>query len=332
MISNIYLFTWQEKYLLDKELLRWKENFFQKFWPDSVFSFTLDNLQISTFKQAIYSSWLFTTKKLILVHWLPLDALTKLDETNAEQLQIFVDALIKAEGKIPDDSLLVFISPFPDKRLRLFKFLEKYATVKEFIKPKNNDFLEEFVRQQLSDCIIDRPTVHYLLMKVWTDLYRLRFECDKLKTRCEIKHQKTIDEHMIDHVVFGQVETDSFSLLNTMFSDKHKAISILETIHGGWSDQNQFAGMLYRAMKLYLFMLDLESIGIKDSKDIATILKMNPRQIKKEYSKIWILKANKKNIEMFYSWLIELDAGIKSWRYPDTYFWLGIKRLIYALD
>ncbi|MEI7557398.1 MAG: hypothetical protein WCJ45_00660 [bacterium] len=95
-----------------------------------------------------------------------MDALTKLDETNAEQLQIFVDALIKAEGKIPDDSLLVFISPFPDKRLRLFKFLEKYATVKEFIKPKNNDFLEEFVRQQLSDCIIDRPTVHYLLMKV----------------------------------------------------------------------------------------------------------------------------------------------------------------------
>jgi hypothetical protein len=27
--------------------------------------------------------------------------------------------------------------------------------------------------------------------------------------------------------------------------------------------------------------------------------------------------------------LIELDAWIKSWKVPDTYFWLGIKNMIY---
>lgn len=68
MLTNIYLFTGQETYLLDKELLRRKENFLSKFGSDSIFSFSLDNLDIGQIKQAIYSSGLFTTKKLILIN------------------------------------------------------------------------------------------------------------------------------------------------------------------------------------------------------------------------------------------------------------------------
>lgn len=49
-----------------------------------------------------------------------------------DQLTVFIDAFIKAEGKIPDDSLLVFVSATPDKRLRLYKFLQKQAIIKEF--------------------------------------------------------------------------------------------------------------------------------------------------------------------------------------------------------
>jgi len=59
--------------------------------------------------------------------------------------------------------------------------------------------------------------------------------------------------------------------------------------------------MLYRAMKFYIFMIDLDESGIKESKDIASFLKMNPWQVKNEYAKISLLKTNKKNIEKFYS-------------------------------
>ncbi|MCX6825278.1 MAG: DNA polymerase III subunit delta [candidate division SR1 bacterium] len=327
MIQNIYLFTGQETYLLDKELLRRKENFLQKFGPDSIFSFSLDNLDISQIKQAIYSSGLFTTKKLILINGLPLDASTKLGEEKNEELQIFIDALIKAEGKIPADSLIVFINSTPDKRLKLYKFLEKNAIVKEFAQLKNND-LEGFVKKELSECLIDHDTIQYFLTKVGSDLYRIWFECDKLKTRTQIKQQKKIDEAMIDLVVFGQVETDSFALLKTLFADKVRGIEILEKIQNGGADRNQFLGMLYRAMKFYIFMLDLDEYGITDSKEIASFLKMNPWQVKNEYAKIGVLKSNKKNIENFYKGLIELDAGIKSGKYPDIYFWLGVKKLI----
>lgn len=158
-----------------------------------------------------------------------MDASTKLGEDTSEQLQTFVDSLIKAEGKIPDDSLLVFISSTPDKRLKLYKFLEKNATVKDFIQLKNND-LEQFVKNELSDCTIDHSTIQYLITKVGSDLYRIWFECDKLKTWTKVRNQKIIDETMIDLIVFGQVETDSFLLLKTLFVDKIKAISILEKI------------------------------------------------------------------------------------------------------
>ena len=330
MLTNVFLFTGQETYLLDKELFRRKEWFLQKFWPDSIFSFSLDNLDIGQIKQAIYSSGLFTTKKLILVNGLPLDATTKLWEDKAEQLQTFIDGFIKAEGKVPEDSLLVFISSTPDKRLRLYKFLEKNASVKGFTQLKPND-LEKFVKEELIDCIIDHATIQYFLTKVGSDLYRLWFECDKLNTRTKIKQQKKIDETMIDLIVFGQVEVDSFALLDALFTNKIQAIKILEKIQDSWSDWNQFLGMLYRAMRFYIFMIDLDEIWLKDSRDIASFLKMNPWQVKNGYAKIWLLKANKKNIEIFYGWLIHLDAGIKWWKFPDTYFWLWIKNLINAL-
>lgn len=231
---------------------------------------------------------------------MPQDATTKFEEQTTEQLQIFVDALIKTEGKIPEDSLLVFISPTPDKRLKLYKFLEKNASVKEFIQLKNND-LESFVQRELSDCIIDHAMIQYFLTKVGSDLYRIWFECDKLKTWTKVKQEKKIDEAMIDMIVYGQVETNSFLLLKTLFIDKRKAIQVLEKIQEGGADWNQFAGMLYRAMKFYIFMIDLDHNGVSNSKDIAAFLKMNPWQVKNEYANISVLKANKKNIDRFYT-------------------------------
>jgi len=329
MLNNVYLFTGQEKYLLDKEILRRKENFLVKFGPESVFQFGLENMHIAQIKQAIYHSWLFTTKKLILVNGLPLDASTKFREEVTEELNTFVDSFVKAEGNIPEDSLLVFISSTPDKRLRLYKFLEKNAIVKEFAQMKWSD-LEMFVKNELQECTISRDSIQYFLTKVWSDLYRIRFECDKLRTRAKVKWQLTIDHHMIDYIVFGQVETDSFSLLKTLFTDKTKAVTILEKIQLWWADRNLFAGMLYWALKFYLFMIDLNEQGIRDPKDIASFLKMNPRQVKNEYAKIATLQAQKSQIESFYFGLIELEFGIKTGKIPDTYFWLWIKNIIFS--
>lgn len=273
--------------------------------------FSVDSLDIGLLKQSIYSSGLFTTKKMIVVQGLPLEATTKLSEETSSQLTLFVENLIKSEGKIPEDSLLIFVSSLPDKRLKLYKFLEKNATIKEFSQLKTND-LESFVLHELAGCSIDRSTIQYFLTKVGTDLYRIWFECDKLKTRASVVQQTTIDEAMIDTIVFGHVETDSFALLKLLFVDKNKALQLVDKIQSGGIDRNHFVGMLYRAMKFYIFMIDLDASGFHSSKDIATFLKMNPRQVKNEYAKIDMFRTNKRNIESFYLGLVDLDTSIKT--------------------
>ena len=161
----------------------------------------MDNLDVGLIKQSIYNSGLFTTKKLILINGIPLDATTKLTDDASLQLDAFIDKFIKTEGNIPNDSLLVFISSIPDKRLRLYKFLEKNATVKIFDQLKSDD-LETFIKKELHEFTIDHQTIQYFLTKVGSDLYRIWFECDKLKTRAKIKHHTVVDETMIDFIVF----------------------------------------------------------------------------------------------------------------------------------
>ena len=97
MLNNVYLFTGEEKYLLDKELARRKENFVSKFWPDSVFVFYLEDFNYSELRQAIYERGLFTTKKMIIINGLPLSALAKLNKEKTEILEKFTEELVANE-------------------------------------------------------------------------------------------------------------------------------------------------------------------------------------------------------------------------------------------
>jgi DNA polymerase III delta subunit len=67
MLSNVILFTGEERFLLDKELLRRKEGFAQKFGSEAIFSFDFENLDVGMIKQAVYGGGLFVTKKMIVI-------------------------------------------------------------------------------------------------------------------------------------------------------------------------------------------------------------------------------------------------------------------------
>jgi len=76
-----------------------------------------------------------------------------------------MDDLIAKEGKIPEETLLVFVSNKPDKRTRFYKFLERNAVVKEFKQYKEHE-LKDFVISQLPGIYIPSEVVEYLLIKV----------------------------------------------------------------------------------------------------------------------------------------------------------------------
>jgi DNA polymerase III delta subunit len=327
MLSNVILFTGEERFLLDKELLRRKEGFTQKFGSDAIFSFDFENLDVGMIKQAVYGGGLFVTKKMIVISGIPYEWLTRPSAEQQVQVEKFADELMAREWKIPEESMLVFVSSKPDKRLKLYKFLERNSMVKSFDQYKERE-LKDFVISQLPGIYIPNDVVEYFLFKVGADLYRLRFECEKLKTRCEVKNVKTVDQLLVDKIVFWQVETNAFALLDALFTNTKQAIQIIDKIQENGEDWNAFAGMLYRSLKLSLFIVDLVANWIKDSKEIAVVMSANPWQISKTLKQLKQLQDHNADMKVFYSKLVELDYGIKSGKYPDTYFWLGIKKML----
>jgi len=117
-------------------------------------------------------------------------------------------------------------------------------------------------------------------------MYRIRSECEKLRYRSESQNSKYITQQTIDTVVFGQVETDVFLLMTTWLKDPARAVLLLEKIHQEDREWNLFAGSLYWSLKLYIYMIDLYDLGVRDSKEIASTLSMNPRQISNQYKQI----------------------------------------------
>jgi len=70
-------------------------------------------------------------------------------------------------------------------------------------------------------------------------MYRLDNEISKLILYCDANKIKIIDNQLIDKIVFGQTETNSFLFFDYFLKDKNKAIAILDGIHEDAVDFNQ---------------------------------------------------------------------------------------------
>jgi len=79
-------------------------------------------------------------------------------------------------------------------------------------------------------------------------------------------------------------------------------------------------GSLYRGLRVYIYILDLNEQGITDSKTIASMTKQSPYSITKQLKNIKKMQDKKDYIKKFFKNLIVLDNKIKSGKVPDSYF------------
>jgi len=326
MASNIFFFTWADnKYLLDKELKRRKDSFVEKYWSDSIFIFNSENRDNWNIIQNIYWGWLFSTKKLIILRWVPLST-EKQTWFDNDILNDFIDKFIKSVDSIPMDNLIVFLSYNPDKRWRLYKFLEKNAQIKEFKKLSWIE-LKNLIRNELWDIKITENMMTYLIEKVWEDPYRITSEVDKLQVYCNIHNLSEINEKIIDEIVFGQTETVAFWFMELLFKDINKAIEYLDKIKEDGTNRNEFAWALYYQLKMNIILDDYYKKWIKDSKQIAAECKLNPWVVSTNMKNISQILKNWNELKNMYNWLIQTDSAIKMWKIKDDEFRLNIKKL-----
>ena len=330
MVNNIFLFTWENKYSLDKELSRRKDSFLEKYWVDSVFIFNSENWDNWNITQNIFWGGLFSAKKLIILRWIPVSA-EKQTWFDSDSLNDFVDKFTKSVESIPPDNLIVFLSYNPDKRWRLYKFLEKNTQVKEFKKMWWIE-LKNLIRSELWDIKISETIMTYIIEKVWEDPYRISLEVDKLHEYCIVHDVAEVNEKLVDEIVFGQTETVAFEFLDLLFKDKNKAIKYLDKIKEEWTNRNEFAGALYYQLKMDIILDDYYKKWIKDSKQIAAECKLNPRAVSNNMKNINQILKNWNELRNMYNWLVSLDSGIKTWKIKDDEFRLNIKKLWLKFD
>lgn len=325
MAENVYLFTWEERFLVDKELERRTSNFSQKFWKDSIFTFNSENRDNWNITQNIFWWGLFSTKKLIILRWVPASA-ERQTWFDTDSLNDFIDKFTKSFDSIPSDNLIVFLSHTPDKRWRLYKFLEKNAQIKEFKKMWWIE-LKNLIKNELWEIKISESTMSYLIEKVWNDPYRITSEVDKLHEYCTVHEITNINEKLIDEIVFWQTETVAFWFMDLLFKDTNKAIQYLDKIKEEGTNRNEFAWALYYQLKMDIILNDYYARWIKDSKQIAAECKLNPRVVSNNMKNIHQISKNWNELKNMYNWLVQTDSWIKMWKIKEDEFRLNIKKL-----
>lgn len=324
MKKNLFLFNWQEKFLVYEELKRRKKSFTEKYWADNIFEFKSNEINVWTIFNAIFSWWLFVSKKLIIIFGIPKDTDSE-NKINEAKYTEFENKFMNSVENLSEDVILCFVSFTPDKRLKLYKFLAENVSIKTYDKLKEAE-LKLFIKQKLGD-LIWPDELQYFIELVWDDLFFVSNEINKLFFYCKEKNTK-ITKKVIDQIVYPKAIVNSFAILDSMFFDKKKTLDLLQTIQDTWWDHFQFLGMLYWWLRAVIQIIDLAERGIKDNKILAEKLKLHPFVIAKNMKSIDKLITKKDKIIEMFNLLINLDYNIKTWRIPQEIFWLEIKTII----
>jgi DNA polymerase III delta subunit len=184
-----------------------------------------------------------------------------------------------------------------------------------------------YVQQQLWS-ILTAAQQAELVTSCGDDLGHLSHECNKLHHYATYHQLTKFTEEQLNQVVWWKVSSNNFSLLDHLYTDWKKSISLITKAQQAGEDTFQFLGMLYRWVKITINIINLTEQGITDAKTLASKLKAHPFVVSKQLKLLPQIKEKKEHVFQFYSDILQLDYEIKTWVLPAEWFWLAIKQAI----
>ena len=321
MLNSVFFFTWDNVYTLRQDLQKWKISFVEKYWSDSLFVFNSENWDNGVVNQALYAWGLFVQKKLIIIEGVPKD-LAQDWWIPQDRIDKFFADFEANQQYLTDDTIVVFFSYKPDKRTRMYKWLSENVQVKEYPMYKESQ-LKVFIKECLHPLTISSETLDYLLEKVWTDMFRLSSEIEKLKF---VIKEWEVTNQMIDTYCFWMVEENAFSIFDELFVSPVSAVKILENMQNEWKDWNAVLAPLLWSLKVILTVIDYANQWIKDSKLIASECKLPPFAIAKNMKNADLYISHQDLLKNLFRTIIDTEYSIKTGKYPDNYFWVTLKK------
>ena len=305
---------------------KWQSSFSEKFGKENCLIFTNDTISAQAIQETL-QWWLFSTKKLIICKGIPDDKTTS-DKPSKQVVSFLEDLLDKESQQFSSDIILVFVSVDPDKRLKLYKTLEKKAHIKSFPAPSDKQIID-FIKAKLGD--YHSPSLwEYMLSFVWKNLFRIELECEKIVQYLTYVNQKKLSEDDKQSIIYTTVETNSFGVIDALTAwDLQKALKLIDEASEAEIARPEFIGTLYRGLKHMLQTVDVYSRDIKSAKEIGDAIGMHFFPIVKNLKHIDYLKQNRIAYANIFHKLLLLDSSIKSWSYPAEWFWSEIKIIIF---
>lgn len=313
-MSNLYLFTGEETFLLHEQIKSWKEAFKEKYEGDmNLITINGQEAEMGEIIAQIEAMPFLADKRLIFIEGLPeapnirnAEKITKKDEQRDEELKKLADYL----EKIPETSVVIFIQPNPDKRKSLYKKIVQLATVKEF-SPLTGIVLNQWVQNQAKkyNTKINSGDAEYLISLTGQDLWRIDQELQKLSAYSE---GQPISRSVIDHLVIPTMEANVFHLTDALGTKDHrKAIQNLHRSMAAGENLRQVFYMIVRQFRLFLQVGGyLANYPNTNPANIATSLKIHPFVARNTASQL--KHFNTTELKSAYERLLEIDVGLKT--------------------
>ncbi len=308
----IYLFTWNDDFLIKEKVFEWKKLFIQKNGDFDLIHFN-DIVNISDSEILSILTWtsLFDNKKLIIIDDLPMSSSNK--DKNLIKKQDFLLWLLE---QIPNNNIVVFSSCNPDKRSKFYKKLIGIAEIKNF-NIKNDFDLLNIISKKYPWLISPSAITMLIKYKSW-NLYKILSEIDKL-----LICYNSIEEKDIIEKIIPELEESIFQIIDYILNKNiNKAIEGVNIILNN-TIIYAFYNNLLANLRTTIYILKLKNMWINNVK-IWEILNLWNRAflINKSY-KIWY-----KELSNLYINLINLDKKMKSWKL----IWTENKDFQYELE
>ena len=312
-MKNLFLFTGEETYLLQKQIRAWKDAFIEKHGDINLAFFDADDTPINDIMAAIEATPFLGDKRLIFVHGLPdspktrnPDEVTKKDEKREEELK----KMEKGLEDIPDTSVVVFVQPNPDKRRSFYKKLMSEADVKEF-SPLQGASLTRWIQNEMKGkgISITDDLAEYLVSLTGQNLWRLAQEIDKIASYLS---EGPLKKDVIDQLVVPTLEANIFHFTDALGAkDSRKAIQKLHVTMAAGENLRPVFYMIVRQFRLLLQASAYVSGAVSSNPTaFAAAFKLHPFVARNTLTQV--KRFSRPELERAYQKLLAIDTELKT--------------------
>ena len=297
-----YLFYGKEKYLIDEEIKKYKDQYDEI----NIVNITYNN-NIDDIIDEANSISLFSDKKLIIVSDTTIfNRKKKSEDSEEDNSKENFDSLVDYLDNQNEDVTLIFINNQEtiDNTKKITKLIKEKGVIKEF----NNINIKETIKSLFGKYKISYDLIDLLINRVGNDIGILKEEITKIITYKDKNMEITKDD--ILNLTYLNIDVSAFNFADQIVNkNKDEALKIYNELLEMHSDPSTVIALLASKVRLIFQVMELRKMGYSLYQMVDTLeTKEYPIKLALNAAS----KTNKEEILEVLNDLAELDINIKT--------------------